>query len=212
MDFSNKIIELRKFHQYTQQYVAELLDVSKSTYIKYERGERKPKYETLFKLSNIYKVSIDYLLGKEENLRKNSYVKQNISNLLNLISDTKFIDDMQKKYPGFITVLEQLSELTNEIYNTDNYYIIDIIYLATTISYDLINVHSLYEYLFNICNTLTPNVTEALYKSGIIVENSKFLLNKYISNLQDVDYYNNKIACFKKYIEHSNDREEPFLL
>lgn len=218
MELNNKIVELRKTHQYTQQDLADLLGVSKSTYIKYERGERKPKYETLFKLSNIFGVSIDYLLGKEESKTKSNETEQNVSNLLNLISDTDFIEDIEKKYPGFIVTLEQLSELTNLVSDTDSYHIIDIIYLITTIGYDLINVYSLYKYLFTAhavdkhTKGGIPKFTEAIYKSGKIVEEFNFLLNKYISRLQDADYYNDRIAYFKEYIEHNYDVENPILL
>ena len=45
--------------------IARLLDVSDSLIGLYETGVRQPSLSTLIKLSSIYKVSTDYLLGCE---------------------------------------------------------------------------------------------------------------------------------------------------
>ncbi len=60
----NKLLkELRTQRGLTQKDVAKLLHISRPTYTRYETGERKPDYETLKKLSEIFNVSTDYLIG-----------------------------------------------------------------------------------------------------------------------------------------------------
>ncbi|MBQ9544014.1 MAG: helix-turn-helix transcriptional regulator, partial [Clostridia bacterium] len=48
-----------------QKEVAAYLGVDRTTYLRYEKGESEPDYETLKKLADYFDVSIDYLLGRE---------------------------------------------------------------------------------------------------------------------------------------------------
>ena len=57
-----KLKELRKVHNYTQDYVAEVLGVVRQTYSHYETGKRTPDAEALYKLAGLYNISIDDLL------------------------------------------------------------------------------------------------------------------------------------------------------
>lgn len=66
-DFGNRLAELRKQHHMTQQTLSERLNVTKATVSSYETGVRLPSYDVLIKISYIYHVSIDYLLGVEKN-------------------------------------------------------------------------------------------------------------------------------------------------
>lgn len=59
---SIRLVYLRKFHGYTQWDVADILNISRSTLSKYEKGLLTPNIETLIKLANLYNVSCDYLL------------------------------------------------------------------------------------------------------------------------------------------------------
>lgn len=54
---------LRTKNSKTQKDVAEYLGVSRSTYTTYEIGSRDIPTDVLIKLSNLYEVSIDYILG-----------------------------------------------------------------------------------------------------------------------------------------------------
>ena len=60
--FSERLKELRKGLYMTQDDVANIVGLSKSSINMYERGEREPSIETLCKLSELFGVSIDYLL------------------------------------------------------------------------------------------------------------------------------------------------------
>lgn len=64
-EFRDVLIELRKSNHMTQEELGTKLGVVKSTIANYESGYRKPDDETLIKLSTIFNVSIDYLLGLE---------------------------------------------------------------------------------------------------------------------------------------------------
>lgn len=58
-----RLRDLREDRDLTQKRVAEYLSFTHSAYAKIERGERILSAEILIKLSNLYSVSIDYLLG-----------------------------------------------------------------------------------------------------------------------------------------------------
>ena len=65
VDFGNKLKELRTQAGLTQKQLAEKLQVTKSVVSYYELQERYPSPEILIKLSNIFHVTTDYLLGLE---------------------------------------------------------------------------------------------------------------------------------------------------
>lgn len=57
-----KLKELRKMHNYTQDYVAEALGIVRQTYSHYETGKRMPDTESLYKLAGLYNISVDDLM------------------------------------------------------------------------------------------------------------------------------------------------------
>ncbi len=57
-----KLKELRKVNNYTQDYVAEVLGVVRQTYSHYETGKRTPDAEAVYKLAGLYNISVDDLL------------------------------------------------------------------------------------------------------------------------------------------------------
>jgi len=66
---------IRKEHKLTQQNIADVLGIDRTTYTVYELGTTTPSPATLVKLSQIYNVTVGYLIGVEENnpeLRKSS--------------------------------------------------------------------------------------------------------------------------------------------
>lgn len=60
---SNRLREIRKRRNLTQTQIAEKINMSQMGYSKYETGEIMLHTRLLIKLSRIYNVSIDYLLG-----------------------------------------------------------------------------------------------------------------------------------------------------
>lgn len=70
---SQRLKELRKLHNYTQDYVASALGVVRQTYSHYETGKRTPNPETLYKLAGFYNVPIDDFMHLTIELDKNIY-------------------------------------------------------------------------------------------------------------------------------------------
>lgn len=57
------IQELRIEAGMKQNDLAKILNVAPSTIFSYEQGINKPDYETLTKLSDLFQVNLDYLVG-----------------------------------------------------------------------------------------------------------------------------------------------------
>ncbi len=66
VDFGTTLKELRQSAGLTQKQLAEKLWLSKATVSYYEQSLRYPSPEILVKLSNVFHVSTDYLLGIED--------------------------------------------------------------------------------------------------------------------------------------------------
>ncbi len=66
-DFGLTLKRLREEKGYSQAQLAKKLNISKSSISKYESNQSVPSIETLTRLSLIYGVSLDYLVGIERN-------------------------------------------------------------------------------------------------------------------------------------------------
>lgn len=62
----NKFKELRKNKGLTQVEFAKLLHVDQSTISKWEKNQALPDIQMIYKLSEIFNCSVDYILGREE--------------------------------------------------------------------------------------------------------------------------------------------------
>lgn len=65
VNFGKRLKTLRIKKKLTQQQLADLLGLTKSVISAYENGLRYPAYDVLIKISRIFKVSTDFLLGVE---------------------------------------------------------------------------------------------------------------------------------------------------
>lgn len=66
MNFSEKLLTLRKAKGMTQEQLAEKLDVSRQSVSKWESGQAVPELEKIAALSAIFDVTTDYLLKSSE--------------------------------------------------------------------------------------------------------------------------------------------------
>ncbi|RHR28768.1 XRE family transcriptional regulator [Clostridium sp. AF19-22AC] len=66
MNFSEKLLALRKSRDLTQEQLAEKLDVSRQSISKWESGQAVPELEKIVALSGLFDVTIDYLLKPSE--------------------------------------------------------------------------------------------------------------------------------------------------
>lgn len=63
MRFSDTLKELREKNGYTQHRLGELLHISKNSISHYELGKSMPDISILVEMTDIFNVSLDYLLG-----------------------------------------------------------------------------------------------------------------------------------------------------
>lgn len=63
---SDNLREIRTYHKLTREDVANHLDITYTSYSKYETAEREPNVEKLIKLANLFDVTVDYLIGRSE--------------------------------------------------------------------------------------------------------------------------------------------------
>ncbi len=64
--FNTRLRSLRMKRKYTQQNMADMLQMSLNAYQKYEQAERSPSLDCLVKLADILNAPIDFLLCRDE--------------------------------------------------------------------------------------------------------------------------------------------------
>ena len=65
-----RLKELRKMKKISQLKLALDLNMNQNTISRYETMEREADYETLIKFADYFEVSLDYLLGRTDDLSK----------------------------------------------------------------------------------------------------------------------------------------------
>ena len=65
-DFKDRLQELRKKEGWTQSDLADRLKIARSTVGMYEQGTRKPDFEVLDDIADLFDVNFDYLLGHSD--------------------------------------------------------------------------------------------------------------------------------------------------
>ncbi len=94
----------RKQNKLSQQDVADVLEVSRSTYIAYEKGERTIDAEGLVKLSEYYKLPIERFF--EDVIRQYAEDEEYFANQ----PDTRFLSQLSKEEHQHLVNLRKLSE------------------------------------------------------------------------------------------------------
>lgn len=69
-DIGKRLIGLRTIKGVSQDTVAEACNISRVALSRYENGSRMPRIEISSRLAEYYGVSVDFLLGKEEQEQK----------------------------------------------------------------------------------------------------------------------------------------------
>lgn len=67
MELNKNIYNLRKEKGFSQEYMAEQINVSRQTISNWELGETSPNPEQLLLLSKVLETSVDNLLGNDMN-------------------------------------------------------------------------------------------------------------------------------------------------
>lgn len=86
---SKRLKLLRLDKKMTQETLADELNISRSSYSKYETGIIVPDLNTTIKLANFYGVSLDYICGLTE-LRDNIYKDEVLCRYLNICTKTYY--------------------------------------------------------------------------------------------------------------------------
>ncbi|GEA16144.1 MAG: hypothetical protein PWR22_1064 [Moorella sp. (in: firmicutes)] len=107
-----RLAALRKEKALTQAEMARRLNMGQSTIAMYERNKRSPDAETLQKLADFFKVSVDFLLGRVDSPHPISYEPQDEKQrkttfFLQEPGGRTFLAD-----PLFADLFKRLSELT----------------------------------------------------------------------------------------------------
>ncbi len=66
MSFAENLVELRKYHDFSQEELADMIGVSRQTLSKYETGESLPDIEKCKRLANVFGVTIDDLISYDK--------------------------------------------------------------------------------------------------------------------------------------------------
>lgn len=64
--FQIRLKELRENKKISQRELAQMLGLSQGTIGNWESGIRKPTYKTLYKIADLFNVSVDYLMGNTD--------------------------------------------------------------------------------------------------------------------------------------------------
>ena len=117
---SDKIMELRKNKNISQEELALVLDTSRQAISKYERGEAYPDIDKLLQIAKYFNVSVDYLLDYD----------------MALISSNKFIEKINKCFENnvFDIRIEEIKEVIARNINDFNLHIEVVNYLFRYIS------------------------------------------------------------------------------
>ena len=98
VEFGEILKSLRLNAGLTQKQLAEKLEVTSSVVSYYELSERAPSPETLIKLSRIFHVTTDYLLGIEKNPNKTLDISGLTEEEIGLLQHTIAVLRNRKQY------------------------------------------------------------------------------------------------------------------
>ena len=68
MAFADKLKALRHINNMTQDYVAQQMNLARTTIAGYESKNRQPSHEKLFAFARFFHVTVDYLISDEESV------------------------------------------------------------------------------------------------------------------------------------------------
>lgn len=66
IEIANRLVQLRKQHNMSQEELAEKLGISRQAVSKWERAESSPDTDNLISIAKLYNVSLDDLLNTDE--------------------------------------------------------------------------------------------------------------------------------------------------
>ena len=94
MNFAEKLLTLRTQYGYSQEALAEKLNVSRQAISKWELGTTPPETDKVITISNFFEVSTDYLLKDNIQLNNNESLDRVVLKFLGSAQD---MDDISKE-------------------------------------------------------------------------------------------------------------------
>ena len=97
--FNNRIQELRETQGYSVEALAKQLDVTRGTLYNYESGKNPIPSDILIKMSLLFDVSIDYILGlTDTNYTKISQFYADVEKIkLELSNELTYLENMSQR-------------------------------------------------------------------------------------------------------------------
>ena len=71
MEFKKRLQQLREKKRISRIVASELCGLASDSIRKYERGESEPTMASLIAMAEFFEVSVDYLVGKDDNNERN---------------------------------------------------------------------------------------------------------------------------------------------
>ncbi len=97
MEFNNKLYELRKQKGFSQEELANRLNVSRQTVSKWEVGESSPDMEKLVAIGELFDISLDELVLNKVPEKEDTSQKTVRSDLYSDIKEHLLTEDNKKK-------------------------------------------------------------------------------------------------------------------
>lgn len=134
MTMAERLQRLRKEHHFSQEQLAEKLQVSRQAVSKWENGQTAPDLNNIIAMSNLYEVTTDYILiGRErspkENREKDRKRKSGMICLGGGIILTLLLPLFAKMYQEWMFVTEG-SSYTNFLYYLKEFPMLGVTVLA----------------------------------------------------------------------------------
>ena len=134
MTMAERLQRLRKEHHFSQEQLAEKLQVSRQAVSKWENGQTAPDLNNIIAMSNLYEVTTDYILiGRErspkENREKDRKRKSRMICLGGGIILTLLLPLFAKMYQEWMFVTEG-SSYTNFLYYLKEFPMLGVTVLA----------------------------------------------------------------------------------
>ncbi len=112
-NLGTKLKMLREVHNYTQEYVANILDIAPATYCLLEKGQAQFTIERIETLANLYKMDITDLLKISDQNIVHSITHSNVNGIFNEnlnISQEVVSEEDKKFYTATFNMLREQNE------------------------------------------------------------------------------------------------------
>lgn len=104
-DFQGKLKKIRKDNGYTQEQLATLLNLKRSTIANIENGTQRPTTDFLIPFAKNFNVSLDYLFGLDKVVKSNQ-VDESINEIVNSINESNDISELKTLAASLTALVE----------------------------------------------------------------------------------------------------------